>query len=178
MTRGKKLGKRLGIGCVTFLVLFTLFLTVTGPGRDILNLRRNGSIQALLSGSKKRTYTAGNEKNLTALHTAMMLYHESEGQFPDSSGWMEAVKNRIKAEDMETKEAEKKLVRPDLSDQPGQFGYAMNDAASQKYRDDIPKSTILLYESKQTGRNAHGDPKSDREGYAITVEGTLLKPGE
>lgn len=178
MPRLKKVGKRFGIGCLGLLVVFALFLGLTGPGRDILNLWKNGLIQSLLAGSKKRTYNANNEQNLAALRTAMMLYHESEGQFPDSKGWMEAVQNRIKAEDMETKEAQKKLIRPDLLGQPGEYGYSMNDAASQKYKDDIPKSTILLYESKQTVRNAHGDAKTDRDGYAITVDGKVLKPGE
>jgi len=178
MPRVRKISMRLGIGCLSLLIVLVVFFGLTGPGRDIVNLWRNGSIQSLLEGSKKRTYNANNEQNLTALRTAMMLYHESEGQFPDSKGWMEAVKNRIKAEDMETKEAEKKLVRPDLQGKAGEYGYSMNDAASQKYKDDISKSTILLYESKQTARNAHGDAKTDRDGYAITVDGKLLKPGE
>lgn len=174
----KRFGKRLGIGCLGLVVLLVCFLSFTGPGKDFVNLWRNGTIPALLTSQPKRTYTATNEANLKSLYTAIMLYHDSEGQFPDGAAWMEAIKNRIKAEDMEAKEADKKLVRPDLAGKPDQFGYALNDAAAKKYKDDVPKGTILLYESKQTARNAHGDPKTDRDGYAITVEGTLLQPGK
>jgi hypothetical protein len=171
----RKLAKGLGLGCLGVVVVALGLLLFTGAGKDFQNLWRNGTIPSLLFPAKKRTYSAGNESNLKAIYTALMLYHESEGQFPTAGGWMDAIEPRIRANDMEASEAKKKLARPDLGD--GQFGYAMNDAASAKYKDDVgPATTVLIYESKQTGRNAHGDPKTDRDGYAITVDGTILKP--
>jgi len=148
----------------------------TGPGQDLQNFWRNGAIGALLFPPPKRKYTAGNETNLKALQTALMLYHESEGQFPQAAGWMDAIEPRIRTFDMELSEAKKKLVRPDLAGKEGEFGYALNDAASGKYKDDVGGKAILVFESKATARNAHGDPAKDREGYAIAVDGTLLKP--
>jgi hypothetical protein len=68
----------------------------------------------------------------------------------------------------------KKLIRPGLSE--GQFGYAFNDAASGKYKDDLkePAKTALVFESMETQKNAHGDPARLRKGIAISVDGTVL----
>ncbi|AIE83380.1 hypothetical protein [Fimbriimonas ginsengisoli] len=174
MAKGK-LGKRLGVGCLGLLLVVGALLAFTGPGHDIQNMWRNGAIGAILFPEKQRTYTATNEQNLRAIHTALMLYHDSEGQFPQASGWMDAIEPRIRTSDMDASEAKKKLIRPDLAGKPGEFGYEMNDAASGKYKDDAGAKTPLIFESKPTSRNAHGDPVKDRDGYAITVDGTLLK---
>jgi hypothetical protein len=137
----------------------------------------------LLFGAKdpELTYQGTSIDNLKALHTAMTLYHDSEGQFPDASGWMEAIKPRIAQADLKKGEAEKKLIRPALLGKEGQYGYAMNDAASAKYKDDIkdPK-TPLIFESTETGYNAHGDPAKLRRpsGVAIAVDGTILHDGK
>lgn len=172
----RKWPKRIGIGCLGVVVLGVLALNFTGPGRDVMNLWKNGTIPALIVKPPKRTYSATNEKNLMAIHTALMLYHDSEEKFPEAAGWMDAIKNRIRADDMDAKEAAKKLVRPDLVNQSDAYGYAINEAAAGKYKDDVGASTVLVYESKQTGRNAHGKPETDRDGYAVTVEGKLLPP--
>jgi len=84
----------------------------------------------LLEHHDERTYNATNEGNLKALYTALMLYHDSEGQFPQAAGWMDAIKTRIQANDMKPEEAAKKLVNPLAATGAGTYGYAMNDAAS------------------------------------------------
>jgi hypothetical protein len=126
---------------------------------------------------EKRAYQATSEQNLKAIHQGIMLHHESEGTFPSAAKWMDEIENRLKSNDLAKGEAEKKLVRPDLLGQAGKYGYAINKAAASRYRDDLrdPAKTILVYESKQTTRNAHGDPATDRDGLAITVDGTILK---
>lgn len=151
-------------------------LTVSGVGKDLVNLWKNGTLQAVLMPGPKRQYTASNEANLRAMHTALMLYHDSEGQFPAADGWMDAIKNRLKAYDLASGEAEKKLIRPDLAGKADAYGYAINTAAAGKYKDDVggPK-TPFIYESHQTTRNASGDPQKDRDGWAIAVDGTILK---
>lgn len=126
---------------------------------------------------KKHSYSATSEQNLQAIYQGMKLYHESEGQYPFAGGWMDAIENRISTNDLKKGEARKKLIRPDLLTRPGEFGYAMNDLASGKYSEDVPKpsETPLIYESKQSGRNAHGDPVKDQDGLAISVDGKILK---
>jgi hypothetical protein len=170
-------------GClIAFVVVFGGATIFYGP--VIKDLMSNGFLQSALSGKKMREYSGTSMENLKALHTAMMLYHDSEGQFPDSSGWMDAIADRIKAGDMTQEEANKKLHDPTLGEKPGIFGYAMNDAASKKYKDDVkdPAKTPLLYTGKGTGRNAHGDPAKDaanppRPGgnLGVSVEGNALK---
>lgn len=126
----------------------------------------------------ERQYHGNSIDNLRAMYSAMSLYHDSEGQFPNSDGWMDAIQNRIYEADLKKGEAEKKLVRPALSGQKDQYGYAMNDEASGKYKDDIKdKKTPLIFESTTTVRNAHGDPKNLRRphGLAISVDGTILE---
>lgn len=167
--------KRLGVGCLTLVVVVAGGLVVTGYDRLLIGLWKNGTIQAYLFPDKKRTYSATNEANLKAIYTAMMLYHDSEEKFPEGNGWMDAIQNRLMVNDMTPDEAKKKLVRPDLAGQAGQFGYAINAKAAGKYKDDAgPKSTVLVFESREKGRNAVGDPEKDRDGMAITIDGKLL----
>lgn len=150
-------------------------LFLTPGGRDLRNLWGNGTIQAALSEPEQRKYNADNESNLKALFTAINLYHDSEGQFPQSAGWMDAIKDRLRASDMKPGEEEKKLHDPVVTD-PNGFGYAMNDSASGKFNSDLKdKKTPLIYESTLTVRNAHGDPKNDgrKGGKAVTVDGTI-----
>ena len=106
-----------------------------------------------------------------------MLYHESEGQFPQAAEWMDAIANRITTTDMKPGEGEKKLHDPAYSG-ADQFGYALNAEASGKYKGDIKdKSAILIYESKTTIKNASGDPKKDERApgaKAVTLDGKIV----
>ena len=96
---------------------------------------------------------------------------------------MDSIKNRIQTGDMSEAEATKKLVDPTLEGKAGAFGYAMNDAAAEKYKGDLKDPKMpLIFMSSVTTRNAHGDPAKlapnpPRRGgnYAITVDGTILK---
>lgn len=169
------------ITCGVLAVVAVIALIWAGPViRDFYN---SGILGSQLSGKQMREYQGTSMDNLKALQTALMLYHDSEGQFPDSAGWMDAIKDRIKAGDMTQEEADKKFVNP-LLGKAGEFGYAMNDACSKKYKDDIkdPSKTPLLFDSLSTGWNAHGSPtsllpKPARPGgnLGIAVDGTVLK---
>jgi hypothetical protein len=166
--------KRGTIGCFVVLILVAVVFPFTGFGRSFLDLWHIGLIQAAISSPDDRKYDASRQGNLKAIYTALMLYHDSEGQFPVSSGWMDAIENRIQTIDMKKEEAQKKLIRPDLVSQPGAFGYSMNDAASGKYKGDLkdPK-TVLVFESDQTVKNAHGTPPNDKHKMAVTIDGTV-----
>lgn len=166
-------------GC--WVVLGLLGAVVLGAGlfygpalKDFLKVY---GIDALRKPEKHR-YDANSERNLTALYQALILHHDSEGQFPAADKWMDAIESRLRTNDLLKAEEQKKLVRPDFEGQAGKFGYAMNDAASEKYKDDIkdPAKTPLIYESKQSARNAHGDPEKDLDGLAIAVDGTIIRP--
>lgn len=171
--------KRFLLGCLAVVAVILIGIGILF-GKDIKNLWNSGYISAALSSPEDRTYNATTSaENLKAIYTAMMLYHESEGQLPKSEGWMDAIGNRMQTSDMKGEEAQKKLIRPNLlPPKPGVFGYAMNDACSGKYRGDIkdPK-TPLIYDSVSTARNAHGNPAKDKlkGGAAIAVDGTILK---
>lgn len=169
------------VTCGVMVVVFAVAAIWIGP--VILDFYNSGILGSQLSGKKMREYQGTSMDNLKALHTALMLYHDSEGQFPDSAGWMDAIKDRIKAGDMTQEEADKKFVNPSLG-KAGEFGYAMNDACSKKYKDDIkdPSKTPLLFDSSSTGRNAHGSPSSllpkpPRPGgnLGISVDGSIVK---
>jgi hypothetical protein len=170
--------RRVGVGCLGLVLVSGIVFAFTGPGQAFIDLWQNGAIQAIVTKPPQRKYSASSEEHLRALHTALMLYHESEGQFPEGSGWMEAIANRLEANDLKKDEAAKKLIRPDLAGSPGSFGYALNQEASARYQDDVPSGTaaILVYESLSTRRNAAGDPTTDRDGMAITIEGKILQP--
>jgi hypothetical protein len=139
----------------------------------------------MLDKVDKREYHGTSMDNLRALHTGLMLYHDSEGQFPFGSGWMDAVLPRIGAGDMKKEESAKKLVHPMFWPPNGkEFGYAFNDSCSEKYIEDIedPERTPLVFDSSDTGRNAHGDPSNllpnpPREGgnQGVSVSGAAIK---
>lgn len=144
----------------------------------------NGLVKkGVLEKAENRTYSGGTADNLRALYTAIMFVHESDGQFPDASKWMDAVKMRIQSGDMTAEESQKKLLDPALGGKQGAYGFAMNDACSNKYKGDLkdPK-TILLFESSDTKWNAHGDPtamapkppRSGQQNLAITVGGDVV----
>jgi len=61
---------------------------------------------------------------------------------------------------------------------PGEYGFAMNDAASEKYIDDIKdKKAPLIFQSTDASWNAHGDPaKIGRPGgIGIAADGSTVK---
>jgi len=179
----KRAGRTLGLGCLGLIVLTILFFKFTQLGHDVVVAWRHGIIQGALSKDDDRKYNATSTGNLKALYIALDLYHASEGKFPEGNGWMDAIQNRIKAGDMNATEANKKLVSPSLAGQSGKYGYAINNAAAGKYKGDIKdKSTVLIFDSSDTSRNAHGDPKvllpkPPRPGgnLGITVDGTIVK---
>lgn len=164
-------------GCLGFLILVgVILLFTTATGKAFRDLWKNGAIQAAVSKVPQRKYEdKSSDDNLKALFTAFKLYQDSEGQYPDASKWMDQIAPRLVLNDLPKKEAEKKLVRPDLAGQADAYGYAINDAAAGKYIGDLPKGTVLLFESSATARNAHGDPKKDGKagGRAVTIEGSL-----
>lgn len=138
-------------------------------GPDFMVAARNG----LLSKQEKQDYVADQKGNLKAMYNALLLYQESEGQLPHASGWMEAIESRLNTADLKDGQATKKLHRPGRSG--NDFGYAMNNAFSAKYLADVKdQKAPLIYESKQTQRNANGDGSKDRDGMAISGSGELL----
>ena len=168
---------RKGCWTVVWLLAAVLLAAALFYGPTLLNFLNVYGIDALRKPEKHR-YDATSEQNLKALYQGMMLHHDSEGQFPPADKWMDAIESRLRTNDLLKAEEKKKLVRPDLSGQAGAYGYAMNDVAGDKYKEDIkdPATTPLIYESKQTARNAHGDPATDRDGLAIAVDGSILRP--
>ncbi|MEZ0326130.1 MAG: hypothetical protein ACAH95_09500 [Fimbriimonas sp.] len=177
-----KVLKRFGWGFLALAVAGVGFLFLTEPGKAYRDIWRTGAVQAAIAGTEMRQYNATTEANLRAIHTALMMYHDSEGQFPLAEGWMDAIQNRIGTADMEGSEAQKKLISPSLQGQPNQFGYAMNDKASGKYKDDLDPNIPLVFDSSDTSRNAHGSPEKlapnpPRAGQnlAISVSGKLQK---
>lgn len=130
-----------------------------------------------------RRYSGSTMANLKALYIAMMLYHDSEEGFPPANAWMDRIESRLRTADMSKEEASKKLRDPALGSDPTVYGYAMNQACGGKYKMDVgPASTVLLFTSKDTRRNANGDPSRDapasnRPGgnLAITLAGSVLQ---
>jgi hypothetical protein len=132
-----------------------------------------------------RKYSGTTIDDLKAMRTALMIYHDSEGTFPAGDKWMDQIENRIHTSDMSTEESRKKLVDPAFAGQPGKYGFALNDAVAGKYKGDLkdPK-TPLVFESSDSGKNAHGDPAKLAPApphaggnLAITVDGTIVKIG-
>jgi hypothetical protein len=167
--------RKILLSVVLVLALGFTGLYVSGPGQTFRDLWKHNIIQSLLSKPPERNYEPGRRENLKALYVAIMLYHDSEGQWPTSSGWMDAIKSHLRASDMSETEADKKLVRPNLTNPTaGEYGYAMNDAASGKYKGDIKdRTTPLIFESDDLKWNAHGNP-AGKQGFGITVAGEIL----
>jgi hypothetical protein len=180
-SRAKKAFKGIGLLALAGLIFGAVFY-----GPTLYDFWKAGFFESALNPRELRTYQGNSMQNLAALHKAMMMYHESEGQFPHSAGWMDALKPYIRTDDMKEAEAHKKFVNPLIVPaKEGVFGYAMNDAASEKYKDDVPfpEKTPLLFDSKETGWNAHGAPEKllpnpPRQGgnMGVSVTGTIVKP--
>jgi hypothetical protein len=154
-------------------------LSLSGPGQALFDLLRGGVLQGYLMKGGERRYETDRLGNLQAIHTALMLYHDSEGQFPLAEGWMDAIANRLQGGDLTPEEAAKKLVRPELANRPGAHGYALNSAAAGKFKDDVgDPTTVLVFESKSVAKNAQGDPLVDNleSGYVVRINGTAGSP--
>jgi len=140
-------------------------------------------LYTLMPDSRKMLqYEASNDANLKALRTALLQFHESEGQFPSAAGWMDAIKSRTRVDNMTQEQTDKKFVNPLYPAKAGTYGYALNDAAAGKYKGDLKPGTILVFDSTATTWNAHGDPqklkpKSPYPGglMGITVGGDVVK---
>lgn len=172
-------GKKLLLGVVLAILVAACFPGVRQTVRGVYDLWQKGAFKS----AQKKDYSGTNIENLTALHTALKLFHDSEGQFPDTADWMDAIEPRLKTY-IYGESAMKKLVRPDLLEEEGQYGYALNDACAGKYIDDIPNpdDTPLVFVSTDTGKNAHGDPKTllpnpplGGGNVGISVSGKILK---
>jgi hypothetical protein len=169
--------KKLKRGCLAlFIVALGLGIWFYGP--LVRGLYNAGFLDRFLKSEDKRKYEGTSMDNLRYMQTALLGYHDSEGQFPVAAGWMDAIHNRLNTDDLKKGEEAKKLVYPGYVGQDGKYGYAFNDALSGKYKGDIkdPK-TPLVFESTDTEKNAHGDPAKLRRpgGLAISVDGQILK---
>ena len=168
----KKVG--IGVGAVVLVGVIVLFATPFGKGvRDIWG---SGAVQAAVAKHQDVTYVdKDSEVNLQSMSTALKIYQTSEGQYPDAAVWMDKILPNMILNNLPKREAEKKFHRPDVPAEG--YGYALNDAAAGKYVGDLPKGTVLVFESAATGRNAHGDAKRDGKpgGRGVTIEGTPVK---
>jgi hypothetical protein len=132
----------------------------------------------LPSNEAKQGWTPDTAKNLKALHTGMMLQHESDGQFPRSDKWMDEIIIRVRMETLKKGAEKEKFVDPAAGGRPGAYGFAMNDLASEKYKDDLPgKNTPIIFQSTDTSWNAHGDPAriGRKGGIGIAVDGSQVR---
>jgi hypothetical protein len=132
----------------------------------------------LPTNEKKQGWTPDTLKNLNALYTGMMLQHESDGQFPKSDQWMDKIIIRVRTETLKKGAEKEKFVDPAAGGQAGAYGFAMNDAASEKYKEDLKdKNMPLIFQSTDTSWNAHGDPaKIGRNGgIGIAIDGSEVK---
>lgn len=167
--------KKVGIGCLVVVAALGVWL-----GPTLFDLR--DYIGTAIAPQKMREYEGSNVDNLKAIHTALTLYEESEGQFPEGEGWMDAIANRIRTSDLSEEEASKKLRDPARSKSPEEYGYALNDAAAGKYHEDVPdpSKTPLVFLTSDMKRGVHGDPSKigiqpKGRAYGIAVDGTILK---
>ena len=127
---------------------------------------------------KKVGWTPGTEVNLKALYTGMMLQHDSDGQFPQGTGWMDQIIKRVRNETLKAGAEKEKFIDPAAGGRPGEYGFAMNDAAAGKYKDDIKdKAMPLIFETTETQWNAHGDPAKigRKNGIGISVDGKIVR---
>lgn len=179
MARGS-LGKKIGIGALLLVIVGLIVLFGTSFGKGLRDVTKTGVLQDVVKRHENGTFvSSGSAENLKALGTGLKQYESSEGQYPDADRWMDQLLPRVTLNNLPKKEARKKFIRPDLSGGDGAYGFAMNDAAAGKYHGDLPKGTVLVFESNATGWNAHGDPKKDGRagGSGLTVEGTVVPLG-
>lgn len=173
--KGCKKGFKIGCGVLALAgLVFGIWLFPT---------LRDLSALGLFDRTSRHDYSGSVQQNLKAIYTAMMLYHDSEQQFPAASGWMDAVKTRLKTDDLNKNQEYNKLRDPRVAGKDSEvFGFAMNRAVQGMYKDDIkdPDHTILVFCSSKLSWNAFGDPIKDRPrdelpggNLALTVSGKV-----
>lgn len=175
--RRASLGKKILVGAGVVVALAVVWLYTTSSGKAARDIAGSGVIQDAISKPERRQYDPSDtDKNLHELALALKQYEASEGQYPEGDKWMDQIGRNLILNDLPKKEAEKKLMRPGVAE--GEYGYALNDKVAGRYKGDLPKGTILLFESKSTARNAHGDPKRDAipGAHAVTIEEAPAKP--
>lgn len=141
--------------------------------QNYLVAKRNGFLDPV----EREGYAPTTQGNLKAIHTALMLYADSEGQFPEGSGWMDAIENRLQTNKLKAGEGLKKLRSPRFSGD-SEYGYALNPACAAKYPGDIrePNKTILVFDTEESKKNASADPSSGlKGGLGITVSGDVVE---
>jgi hypothetical protein len=164
--------KKWVLGCLgaVALVLIVGGIWLYPTVRDLLSLVPKDQV--------KQGWTPATEKNLNVLYTAMKLANDSDGNFPKSDKWMDKVITRVRTEDLKKGAEKEKFVDPAAGGKPGEYGFAMNDLASEKYIDDVKDKTApLIFQSTDSTWNAHGDPaKIGRKGgIGISVDGKIVK---
>jgi len=157
-------------------VLGGLGVVVVGLGIWLWPVVRAFIKVGLPEGPEMRKYEGTSQDNLKAIRTALLLYHDNEDHFPEAAGWMDAIEGQLKTNDLTPEEARKKLRNPKLSNAgSNDFGYAINDAVAGKYKGDVKDAkTVLVFESDDRKRNAHGLPEG-KKGQAITLDGTVVQ---
>ncbi len=154
------------VGCLVVIALLVAGYFLAGPS-TVLALFKTAVYakkEGFLDPEQQRQWEGTSKQNLQALQTAILKYADSEGQFPKADSWMDAIQPYIKTADLSEEEAKKKFVNPLLQPaKAGVYGYAMNDALSEKLVEDVkdPQRVVLLFDSAKAGWNAHGDPKKD-----------------
>jgi hypothetical protein len=151
----KRKRRNIWLGSIAFaLVLAGYFLW---PILDVyFDARREGFFDPVV----QKEYEGTSMDNLKALYQAIALYTESEGAYPDASGWMDAAKVYLKTADLKKGEEMKKFINPRFPKGSGVYGYAFDFGLSQKYPDEVPDPALapLVFESSDTKWNAFGDP--------------------
>lgn len=161
------------------LVVLIVVSWVTGLGEAIVGafkLVSSGKID--IKKAPKRTYTADRNENLQSLQTALMLYLDNEGQFPQASGWMAAIQKDLRPSDMQEGEELKKLKNPAVEGglTEDEFGYRFNIELSGKGREAIknPKTIIVEESPDDLTYNANGKIQSKPGTRGINAEGEIV----
>ena len=150
-------------------VLIGLAVIIVGAFIWLWPVLRVVMAKGLPKGPEMRTYAGTSIDNLKAIRTALLLYHDNEDRFPYGNGWMDAIEKQLKTNDLTAEQAAKKLRNPET----GEYGYALNEAFSGKYKGDVgDDKTVLVFESKGGKKNDSGPPA---KGLAITLDGTILQ---
>ncbi len=167
--------KKVVLGTLAVLGVVVVGGAFTPQGKAIRTLVSTFT-QKDISGTE--AYQGDIKDRLKAMHTAADLFHASEDSYPKADKWMDDLLIRLQTQNLKKGEAERKLKRPDVEATPDQYGFAINTAVAGKYKGDLkdPK-TIIFFESKDTKKNAAGDPKLDGKpgGAGITVSGEIVK---
>lgn len=145
---------------------------------------KSGIAQDLISPPPKVEYEAGVVENLEAIHTAMMQYHDSEGEFPPADQWMDLLVLRLRTADLKEGEEYRKLQNPKVLHMGTDvWGYAYNLNVQNMYKDDVVggEDQILVFETGELAYGVSGDPAQDAipiegagENLAVTVGGEIL----